>query len=154
MKYYVRFLAVVLFTAVAVSCNDDDDDMSSIPVSITTFNATLSGSNEVPPNSSTATGTAVLKFYNATKILSITVTHSGMTVTDGHIHKGALGVSGPPVFAFSSFTPPISYTSDPLSAEQEADLKNNLYYVNLHSATYPDGEIRGQLIKEITGGGY
>jgi hypothetical protein len=32
-----------------------------------------------------------------------------------------------------------------LNAEQEADLKAGLYYVNLHSATYTDGEIRGQL---------
>jgi hypothetical protein len=32
-----------------------------------------------------------------------------------------------------------------LNAEQVTDLKAGLYYVNLHSATYPNGEIRGQL---------
>jgi hypothetical protein len=32
-----------------------------------------------------------------------------------------------------------------LTSQEEADLKNGLYYVNIHSDAYPDGEIRGQL---------
>jgi hypothetical protein len=43
---------------------------------------------------------------------------------------------------------PISYTSVALTAEQEADLMANLYYVNLHSLRLLS-EIRGQLVKEL-----
>ena len=71
-----------------------------------------------------------------------------MTATNGHIHKGAVDASGSPVFPFASFTSPINYTSVALTAEQEADLNAGLYYVNLHSAAFPGGEIRGQLIKQ------
>jgi hypothetical protein len=34
-------------------------------------------------------------------------------------------------------------------SQQEADLLNNLWYVNVHDNTHPDGEIRGQLISTV-----
>ncbi len=112
------------------------------------FTANLNGASEVPANASTATGAATLNFNTATKIFVIAVTHSGLTVSNGHIHKAAVGASGAPVFAFASFASPINYTSGTLTAGQEADLNAGLYYVNLHSAAFPGGEIRGQLIKQ------
>ena len=77
------------------------------------------------------------------------VNYSGVTATNSHIHKGAAGVSGGVVFGFTSpITSPVNYTSVALDAAQEADLNANLYYVNIHSAAFPGGEIRGQLIKQ------
>lgn len=154
MKLYIKYLAVVLFTTSMISCNkDNNDNMSTPTASTSTFKATLNGTNEVPPNRSLATGSATVTFNNTTKVLYISLSYTGMTPNAGHIHMGALGVSGPPVFAFSSLASPITYTSVPLDAGQESDLKSNLYYVNLHSTTYPDGEIRGQLLKQTTSGG-
>ncbi|GIZ08274.1 CHRD domain-containing protein [Flavobacterium sp. UMI-01] len=127
------------------SCDKDDDTTDNNKI---TFKAVLNGSSEVPSNTSTATGTATLVFDNTTKIFTITVTYTGLTVTNAHIHKGAVGVSGAPVFGFSTFVSPIYYTSIALTTEQEADLKANLYYVNLHSSAYSAGEIRGQLIMQ------
>ncbi len=83
-----------------------------------------------------------------TKILTVTTTYGGVTATAGHIHKGAIGVSGGVIFPFINLTSPINLTTPPLDAAQEADLMANLYYVNLHSAAYPGGEIRGQLFKQ------
>ena len=125
------------------SCDSSDDPNPKV-----TFKATLNGTSEVPANASTATGTATLTYNTTTKIFTVTVTHTIAAATNGHIHKGAMGVSGSPVFPFSSFTSPITYTSIALDATQQADLYAGLYYVNIHTAAYPGGEIRGQLIKQ------
>ena len=128
-----------------IACNSDDD---SAPNPNVTFEATLNGANEVPPNVSTATGTATLNFNSDTKVFTIVVTHSIAAPTNGHIHKAAVGENGSPVFTFTSFTSPINFTSNPLDAAQEADLNAGLYYVNIHTGDFPGGEIRGQLTKQ------
>ncbi len=150
MKLLFRLLVISFFSLGIVSCDDDDDP---VPNPNVTFTATLNGTSEVPANTSTATGTATLTFNKTTKIFTITVTHDIAAPTNGHIHKGAIGVSGGPVFPFSSYTSPISYTSAALDATQEADLYAELYYVNIHTAAFPGGEIRGQLIKQTSSGG-
>lgn len=146
MKYYIKLLVIVFIFSGLLSCSKSSGPAAVDPN--VTYLATLSGASEVPANASTATGTATLIFNSTTKIFSITVTYTGVTATNGHIHKAAAGVSGGVIFPFSGFTSPISYTSAALDATQEADLGANLYYVNIHSAAFPGGEIRGQLIKQ------
>jgi hypothetical protein len=143
----IAFSLVALLGSVFIlSCDEDDDDPKN---GTSTYRATMNGNSEVPANGSTATGTATFTFNDQSKILTGTVTYTGLTVTAAHIHKGAVGVAGNVVFGFAgSLASPISFTSAALTAEQEADLKAGLYYVNLHTVAYPDGEIRGQLTKE------
>jgi len=148
MKVLFSLLAATALTLGTVSCDKDDDDNPPPPNPNTTFTATLDGASEVPANASTATGTATLVFNNDTKTFTIAVNHTIATPTDAHIHVGAAGVSGPPVFPFITFTSPITYTSVALTTDQEADLMANLYYVNIHTAAFTGGEIRGQLIKQ------
>lgn len=143
MKHLFRFLVISIVLLGIFSCDSSDDPNPNV-----TFKATLNGTSEVPANASTATGTATLTYNTTTKIFTVTVTHTIAAATNGHIHKGAMGVSGSPVFPFSSFTSPITYTSIALDATQQADLYAGLYYVNIHTAAYPGGEIRGQLIKQ------
>jgi len=147
MKTKILLFAVFFLLAGIVSCSDDDDPAPNPNV---TFKATLNGASESTPNASTASGSATLTFNKTTKIFTITVTHTLTDPTNGHIHKGAIGVSGGPVFPFASFTSPITYTSIALDASQEADLNAGLYYVNIHSAAFPGGEIRGQLINNVS----
>lgn len=144
MKPLIRLLAILVLIFNITSCDDDDDNTPNPNV---TFTATLNGAHEVPANNSTATGTATLTFNKVTKIFTISVTHNVVSATAGHVHKGAVGVNGDPVFPFANVVSPISYTSTPLNASMEADLYANLYYVNIHSTTFPGGEIRGQLVK-------
>ena len=95
---------------------------------------------------SAAQGTVTGKFNNSTKILTVQISYLGLTPTIWHIHKGAAGVAGPVVFDLGkNFVSPFSFTTSALDAAQEADLKSGLYYVNIHSAAAPGGEIRGQL---------
>ena len=89
-----------------------------------------------------------LLFNSTTKIFTLSVTHTVVNATMGHIHKGAVGMSGSVVFPFTTFTSPFVYTSAALDAAQEADLAAGLYYINLHSAAFPGGEIRGNITKQ------
>jgi hypothetical protein len=155
MKTLLRFLGIFCVFFGINYCSNDDDAPAPAPAPtpvIVSFNATLNGTSEVPSNSSTATGTATLSYNKTTKIFSLNVTFTGITLTDAHVHVGAVGVSGPPVFPLPNLTSPISFTSRALTAAEEADLLANLYYVNLHTAAYTGGEIRGQLITLNPGG--
>lgn len=158
MKRLIQCLMISFIILSINSCSSDDDNGNSynttpMPSGSTNFSATLSGSSEVPSNASSATGSATLNFNNVSKIFTLTVTYSGVTATAAHVHKGAVGVSGSAIFPITVSASPMYLTSTALTAEQESDLMNNLYYVNIHSSTYPDGEIRGQLIKQTSGGG-
>ena len=122
------------------------------------FTATLTGGSETPPNASTATGTASFTYNPTTKMLTGSVTFSGFTTatTVAHIHMGAVGVAGSPVFTIEAsgpFTSPISYTSPALTSSQYSDLVAGNDYVNIHTVAFPDGEIRGQLILQGSAGG-
>ena len=143
---YMILLSVVLLISGACDKDDDDDDDPKSAQDVV-FYAMLSGDYEVPANNSEATGTATLTFSQETKIFTIVVNFSGVTATAAHIHKAAQGVSGGVAFPLTT-TSPISYTSQPLTEDQEHDLFDNLYYVNIHSSAYPDGEIRGQLVEQ------
>ncbi|HLP72550.1 MAG TPA: CHRD domain-containing protein [Bacteroidales bacterium] len=134
-------LAIVLFSA--ISCDKND---KSNPV--VTFQAALNGSSEVPPNTSTSTGTATLTYDTLAKKFDIVVSYNGIAPTAGHIHKAAPGVAGGVVFGFTDVSKsPFTYSSPVLTADQKNDLFTGQYYVNLHSTAFPDGEIRGQLVR-------
>jgi hypothetical protein len=145
MKPLLQLLSILCVFFGVVSCSNGDDDTTPTPV-IVSFNAALNGASEVPANTSAATGTATLRYNKTTKVFTLNVAYSGITLTDAHVHLGAVGADGPPVFPIPTSTSPISFTSPALTTTQEADLLANLYYVNLHTADFPGGEIRGQLI--------
>jgi hypothetical protein len=127
-----------------VSCNKEEVKKAVDPN--LTYVATLSGANEVPANASTATGSATLIYNTDTRIFTLSVTHTIAAPTAGHIHKAAVGIAGGVIYPFASPVSPVSYTSGVLDAAKEADLYNNLNYVNIHTAAFPGGEIRGQLL--------
>lgn len=111
--------------------------------------AELKGSNQVPPNTSTGTGSLVLTFDPAERKLSWKGSYSGLTgpVTAAHFHGPAAegrnaGIAL--VIATNGLSPSFE-GSALLSPAQVADLLAGRWYVNLHTAAYPAGEIRGQV---------
>jgi RNase P/RNase MRP subunit p29 len=112
----------------------------------TCFAATLSGAQEVPANSSTATGVGTFVLMADQTLLGYHITFSGLSSVETvqHIHRGAVGVNGPVVFNLSPGSP--KNGALPLTAEQLNELYAGLYYVNIHSTTYPGGELRGQIV--------
>ncbi len=112
--------------------------------------AALDGKAEVPPNTSAATGTADIDYDAATKKLSWKVTYSGLSgpATAGHFHGPAeagknAGVAVPITGIAAS---PVEGSAT-LTDAQAADLVAGKYYVNIHTAANPGGEIRGQVTK-------
>ncbi len=147
MKKLINFLTLAIIITGLSSCNKSDPAPAPDPT--TTFKATLSGASEVPANASAGTGSATLTFNTNTKIFTVIVTHTIAAPTVGHIHQAAAGVNGSVIFPFTTPpTSPVNYTSAALDVTQEGVLNSNGYYVNIHSAAFPGGEIRGQLIKQ------
>lgn len=111
------------------------------------FKADLKASEEVPPNDSKATGTVTATYDTANKKLTWKGNYSGLTATMAHFHGPAepgknAGVAVPITPSASPFE-----NSANLTDAQAADLLAGRWYVNVHTAAHPGGEIRGQLAK-------
>lgn len=120
-----------------------------------TFTATLSGANEVGGGAPAGAGIAVVTF-NGTQV-NYTILVSGFdTPTVAHIHTGAAGTNGgilidfAPTFVGGS----ANGTVNTASANVSAILANPAgFYVNVHSAQFPGGAVRGQLSGTTTNPG-
>ena len=106
----------------------------------------LWGSNEVPPAQTQAYGTGVI---NIAPDRSVTVTLSviDMIPTAAHIHEGAAGANGPVIVPLDKISERSFVARDGarLTEEQYAAYKAGNLYVNVHSARYPNGEVRSQI---------
>ena len=111
--------------------------------------ATLDGKQEVPPNTSAATGAADIDYDAASKKLSWKLTYSGLSgpATAAHFHGPAEPGKNAGVAVPISNTASGSEGSATLTDEQAADLMAGKYYINIHTAANPGGEIRGQVVK-------
>lgn len=116
------------------------------------FTAQLSGANEVPPRATPATGTATLGYSLATRMFEIGFSFANLTTAPvgAHIHTGVAGVNGPIIINLTSALPggtsgTSATVTGTLTAAQESALFAGGLYVNVHTPTFPGGEIRGQL---------
>jgi len=107
---------------------------------------TLSGSQEVPPVASNASGHSTIVVHDDLSVTGAVET-SSIDGVAAHIHAGAPGVNGPVVVALTK-TSANQWSVPPdakLTAEQYQSYKAGLLYVNVHSAAHAGGEIRLQL---------
>jgi hypothetical protein len=118
------------------------------------FIVLLSGANEVPPVTSTQGRGTLLATYKCGK-LTISGSVNGLSGVPvaAHIHKAFEGQNGPVVFplTFVTFLPNGANflradNSFPLTYEQYKILEAEGFYVNVHTALNPSGEIRGQIV--------
>ncbi len=112
--------------------------------------ATLDGKSQVPANTSAGTGTADIDYDAATKKLTWKVTYSGLSgpVTAAHFHGPAeAGKNSGVAVAIPNATSSPAEGSATLTDTQAADLTAGKYYINVHTAANPGGEIRGQVTK-------
>jgi hypothetical protein len=120
------------------------------PASAEKLKATLDGKSEVPATTSSGTGTADLNYDAASKKLSWTVTYSGLSgpATAAHFHGPAeVGKNAGVAVAIPNAAASPVKGEATLTDAQAADLLGGKYYINIHTAANPGGEIRGQVTK-------
>jgi len=126
----------------------------------TELSAVLSGDQEVPAVTTTASGSASVSINEAQTEIAFTLNVSDITdITAGHIHVGARGVDGPIILPLAegpygnSLTGTLTETDLTPQADEGIDtfadavaaILDEDTYINVHTAANPGGEIRGQI---------
>ena len=116
-----------------------------------TYRATLTGAQEVGGGDPDGAGRAEISISDGFGQVCWDLNGiSGIgPVTAAHIHRGARGTNGPPVFTlrqaneggWKGCTDGSEWTQDRIEDNPE------MVYVNVHTAEYPNGAIRGQLMR-------
>ncbi|HEX2852336.1 MAG TPA: CHRD domain-containing protein [Opitutaceae bacterium] len=146
-----RFLPRFLFAGALFAV------VTSLQAQIVEFRAVINGSQETPANPSTAVGSAVLLYNVATNTFDLTLTINSFanTITASHIHEGPIGVAGGIVTNFGSesvYTRSGNTITGTFRGVTHGGTKLTLLqngaYLNFHTAAFPGGEVRGQLIAQ------
>lgn len=124
--------------------------LSTAAAATISFHATLSAAEEVPPKTSAGSGEMLGSLNTATNELTYTVTFNNLTgpATMAHFHGPAKAGAnaGVVVPLGNNPTSPIHGTKK-LTEDQIKQLESGMWYVNVHTAANPAGEIRGQVMQ-------
>ena len=122
--------------------------MAPMASTSTALTARLSGAGEVPMVATAATGQLEASLTPGSNVLTWKLTYAGLSgpATAAHFHGPAAvgqnaGVAVPIPGPLAS---PVSGSAT-LSPNQVAELTAGRWYVNVHTAANPGGEIRGQV---------
>lgn len=136
----MRSVLMLLTTSIAVT---------AVAAPPTTMSMKLTGAAEAPgPGAESGKGTAKLSFDAGKGEVCYKLTAKGTdTPTMAHIHKGAIGVAGPPVVPLNAPATGMSKGCAAVASEVMTAIiaAPSDYYVNVHTATFPRGALRGQL---------
>lgn len=119
---------------------------AAAPVSIVT--AMLLGASEAPAVMTVATGTLDATLAPASRVLTWKLSYTGLSgpATAAHFHGPAVAGQNAEVVVpiYGPLTSPVS-GKVVLSPSQVAEVTAGQWYVNVHTAAHPTGEIRGQV---------
>jgi hypothetical protein len=116
------------------------------------FKVALTGAQQVPPVETSASGTANVTYDPATRVVTWDITYNGLSAaaTMAHFHgPAAAGANGPVAVWLShkgsAADSPLKGEAT-LTPEQAAQFTAGEWYINVHTAAHPAGEIRGQVV--------
>ena len=122
--------------------------MTQAASSVTAMAASLAGASEVPAVTSNATGMVEASLAPDSNVLTWKITYSGLsgTATAAHFHGPAMAGQNASVVVpiTGSLASPIAGSAT-LTPNQAAELTAGKWYVNLHTAANPNGEVLGQI---------
>lgn len=148
----IASILILAFSTFLISANGDNKDTNQ---DMLAFTSLLNGGQEVPETNSNAFGVAFMTLKQSEGILyySITYTNDKLvgTETSAHFHAPANpDETAPAVFTVSPDVSPLGSPKTgsvgPLTNKQINDLKKGLFYLNIHSSAFSEGEIRGQVL--------
>jgi CHRD domain/HYR domain len=133
---------------------DGGSTIACLADATTRVSGMLLGAQENPPVATPANGVVSGTFDPLASTLAIEVRFNGLTApaSAAHIHTAPAGTNGPVMIGFAGFPTTTSgtYTNTyPLTPPQVAMLMSGNLYVNIHSAAFPGGEIRAQLMASV-----
>ena len=115
---------------------------------VVNFTADLTGASEVPPVDTAATGKLEATLDTESKVFTWTINYEGLSgeATAAHFHGPAAegANAGPVVPIEGELASPITGNVT-LTDDQVTQLQGSQWYLNIHTAAHPDGEIRGQV---------
>ncbi len=150
MNRSLRRSALVLGLLLAASACSPNLGEPRVPS--TDFRATLNGASEVPPVDAKGSGWFEAVYRPSTKVLEYRLNVAGLSgpVTMAYLHGPApAGQSARQVAPINvPFYADRSTISDgvTLTKQQADEVLSGLWYVNVMTDKYPDGEIRGQIV--------
>ena len=142
MKKFVALAAVVAVTALTLTA------VSIASTSSMGVSARLTAGAAVPKQvvkEPMALGQFVGTLRGNKLSWKLTFSHLTGKATAAHIHFGRVGKAGAAAAALCGPCMSGARGTATLNARQLKNLSNHLFYVNIHTAKNPDGEIRGQL---------
>jgi len=145
MKISIKKLLAVLATVALGACANVQTMMPDWMPGSGATRVTLSGANEVPPVTTSGSGSGSFR-VGPDGAVSGSVTTTGVPGTAAHIHQGAKGQNGPVIVPLTKNGDTyITPTGAKLTAAQLQAFKSGNTYVNVHTSQHKGGEVRGQL---------
>ena len=164
----LKLIALAAISSLVIaSCDKKDDTIQTPDTSrfISNQDFFLTGAQQIPANNSAGQGKIEGTFDKRTKVYTYKITWSGLSgaPTAIHIHgvadRGFTAVFVPPLAAYPNgivqdITGFTKSSSGSLSGTlyvdgvvvKQSDLLNGKFYVDIHTASFPNGEVRGQII--------
>ena len=136
----IALAAVVALIAVAAAAGASHKGGNSL-------HAMLTGKAETPKGDPDGAGTAEVKINGKSVCWEFTPSKV-TTLTAAHIHKGGPGVAGPVVVPFGGAYKSKGCTTTTAAVAAAIKKTPGAYYVNVHTAKYPAGALRGQLSED------
>ncbi len=144
-----KFLMVATATAALALTGCETLEEAYLENTSATYEAQLRGANEVHQGDPDGSGVAEITFSDElTRVCWDLNELRGLgPITGAHIHRGGMGVDGPVVLALQQATEGgwRGCSSETGWVQQAFNEGLSNYYVNVHTAEYPSGAIRGQL---------
>ncbi len=116
------------------------------------YTIALDGAQEVPGNSSMATGAGIVSVDRSQSNAHVMFVVNAEMVQAAHFHLGVAGTNGPVIFDMSDllmnngvFTYWKNTDATPFTVGNSVQFRNDSLYLNVHTQDFPNGEVRGQV---------